>query len=64
VADRPKLGVALMVAGMILLTINALFIVAHYVEGWPIPSISLTIVGITCVILGMFSSFLFSGKKQ
>jgi ABC-type uncharacterized transport system permease subunit len=53
-----------MVAGMILLIINALFVVAHYVEGWPIPSVSLTIVGMTCVILGMFSSFFYGGKKQ
>jgi hypothetical protein len=62
VADRPRLGVALMVLGLIVLIINGSFVVAHYVEGWPIPSASLTIVGMTCVILGMFFSFFW--KKQ
>lgn len=62
-ADRPRLGVALMVVGMIVLIINGLFVVARYVQGWPIPSVSLTIVGMTCVILGIFSS-LFVEKKQ
>jgi hypothetical protein len=62
-ADRPRLGVALMLVGMTVLIINSLFVVAHYVEGWPIPSVSLTIVGMTCVILGIFFS-LFVEKKQ
>jgi ABC-type uncharacterized transport system permease subunit len=53
-----------MVAGMVLLIINVLLVVAHYVEGWPIPSVSLATVGITCVILGMFSSFFSGGKKK
>ena len=57
---RRRLGIALYVLGFIILAANGILVVAHYLVGWAIPSLSSSVIGVVFLVVGLMTAM----KKQ
>ena len=58
---RRRLGIVLALLGFIIIMINGVLVIAHYLGGWSIPSLLSIAIGVVFLVVGLMTT---SKKRQ
>ena len=53
---RRRLGIGLAILGFIIIVINGVLVIGHYLVGWAIPSIPSFVIGVVLSAVGLMTA--------
>jgi hypothetical protein len=53
---RRRIGIGLAILGFIIIVINGVLVIGHYLVGWAIPSIPSFAIGVVLLVVGLMTA--------